>query len=312
MKLFFKYLLLITITTLTYNNARGQFHVAITIDDVPNTKIFQADSFKPLLLEKLDSLTIPITIFINENKLNKTGVVSKNKQLLNNWTKRNYITLGNHTYSHSRYSDVGFESFANDIENGEIITKKLAKRAQKSLKYFRFPFNDLGKDSLQHIKIQEYLIHKGYHITPFTIESIDWMYNAIYEYYVQKNDKMSAEEIGKKYVSKTIEYFDYFEAITMQKYNRQIKHIYLCHDNSLNAVYLPELVNALKKKNYTFISLDDALQDDIYKQKDLYYKKWGISWIYRWMMSQEERTTLMKKEPNTDDIENLYNQLIQK
>ncbi len=312
MKPVLKCLLLITFLITTTNRINGQSQVAITIDDVPNTKKFQHDNFQPLLLHKLDSINIPITIFINEDKLNKTDYGSKNTQLLKNWIKRNYITVGNHTFSHFRYSEVGFESFTNDIEKGEVITKKLSKKYHKPLKHFRFPFNDLGKDSLQHAKIENYLLQKGYSITPFTIESIDWMYNAVYEYYLEKNDKASAEEIGQKYVSKTIEYFDYFEAIALQKYNRPIKHIYLCHDNSLNVVYLPELVKQLQKKNYTFISLDDALQDDVYKQKDNYYKKWGISWMYRWMKSQGERSALMKKEPITDEIESLYNNLIQK
>ncbi|WP_136667704.1 polysaccharide deacetylase family protein [Flavobacterium sp. H122] len=311
-KLFLKYLLLIAFSVITVNQVSGQSQVAITIDDVPNTKIFQADKFQSLLLKTLDSVNIPITIFINEEKLVNTDNVAKNTRLLKNWIKRKYITVGNHTYSHSRYSEAGFESFTKDIEKGEVLTKKLSKKYGKPLKYFRFPFNDLGKDSLQHAKIQEHLLRKGYCVTPFTVESIDWMYNAVYEYYLQKNDKANAEEIGEKYVAKTIEYFNYFEAVAMQKYNRPIKHIYLCHDNALNIVFLPEIVSRLRKNNYTFISLDDALQDDVYKQKDLYYKKWGISWIYRWMKSQEERIGLMKKEPSTEDIEGLYGQLIQK
>lgn len=290
--------------------AQAQKQVAITIDDVPNTKKFQQDRFKAQLLKKLDSMQLPVAIFINEGKIYATDSVSKNFQLLNDWAKREYITLGNHTFSHPRYSDVGFDAFTSGIDKGESITRELAKKFEKPLKHFRFPFNDLGKDSLQRKEIENYLAQKDYQITPFTVESTDWAFDIAYEYYLAKGDKANAKIIGEKYVSKTIEIFDFFEAQSELQFHRQISQIYLCHDNSLNADYLPKIISLLKAKKYTFISLDEALKDKVYQQKNNYHKKWGISWFYRWMTSQGEISRVMKKEPNNEEIEKLYPTLI--
>jgi len=290
--------------------AQAQKQVAITIDDVPNTKKFQQDRFKAQLLKKLDSMQLPVAIFINEGKIYATDSVSKNFQLLNDWAKRKYITLGNHTFSHPRYSDVGFDAFTSDIDKGESIIRELAKKLGKPLKHFRFPFNDLGKDSLQRKEIENYLAQKDYQVTPFTIESTDWAFDIAYEYYLAKGDKANAKIIGEKYVSKTIEIFDFFEAQSELQFHRQISQIYLCHDNSLNADYLPKIIRLLKAKKYTFISLDEALKDKVYQQKNNYHKKWGISWFYRWMTSQGEISRVMKKEPNNEEIEKLYPTLL--
>jgi len=290
--------------------AQAQKQVAITIDDVPNTKKFQQDRFKAQLLKKLDSMQLPVAIFINEGKIYATDSVSKNFQLLNDWAKRKYITLGNHTFSHPRYSDVGFDAFTSDIDKGESITRELAKKLGKPLKHFRFPFNDLGKDSLQRNEIENYLAQKDCQITPFTVESTDWAFDIAYEYYLAKGDKANAKIIGEKYVSKTIEIFDFFEAQSELQFHRQISQIYLCHDNSLNADYLPKIIRLLKAKKYTFISLDEALKDKVYQQKNNYQKKWGISWFYRWMTSQGEISRVMKKEPNNEEIEKLYPTLL--
>ncbi|MBA9074936.1 peptidoglycan/xylan/chitin deacetylase (PgdA/CDA1 family) [Flavobacterium gossypii] len=290
--------------------AQAQKQVAITIDDVPNTKKFQQDRFKAQLLKKLDSMQLPVAIFINEGKIYATDSVSKNFQLLNDWAKRKYVTLGNHTFSHPRYSDVGFDAFTSDIDKGESITRELAKKLGKPLKHFRFPFNDLGKDSLQRNEIENYLAQKDYQITPFTVESTDWAFDIAYEYYLAKGDKANAKIIGEKYVSKTIEIFDFFEAQSELQFHRQISQIYLCHDNSLNADYLPKIIRLLKAKKYTFISLDEALKDKVYQQKNNYHKKWGISWFYRWMTSQGEISRVMKKEPNNEEIEKLYPTLL--
>lgn len=73
---------------------------------------------------------------------------------------------------------------------------------------------------------------------------------------------------------------------------------------------MPKIVKGLKAKGYTFVSLDEALQDNIYQQKDIYYKKWGVSWLYRWMKSQKEATAIMKKEPSNQEIESLYDKIL--
>ena len=287
----------------------SQSFVSVTIDDVPNTGKYQTDNYQSKLLNKLDSLDIPVTIFINEGLIYLTDSVSKNFNLLNNWIQKDYVTPGNHTFSHSRYSDVGLALFKEDIEKGESITRELAKKYNKSLRYFRFPYNDLGKDSLQHNQINEYLAAKGYIKMPFTVESSDWMYNSVYEYYLNKLEYAKAAAIAKDYIAKTLAYFDFYDSLTIKIYGRKVNHIYLCLDNSINADYLPVLVEQLRKKDYTFIGVDEAMQDDIYEQTDNYYKKWGISWLYRWMNNQQEISSFMKTEPSTEEIEKLYEQL---
>ncbi|ETN96691.1 polysaccharide deacetylase family protein [Zhouia amylolytica] len=291
---------------LTFCQSHAQKSVAITIDDVPNTRAYEKANYQTPLLDQLDSLKIPIAIFINEGLIYKGGATAKNFALLDAWSQRSYITLANHSFSHSRYSEAGFESFSVDVLKGAYITRELSKKYEKSLSYFRFPFNDLGKDSLQHKQIAEFLSSNNYTITPFTIESSDWMFNYIYEYYLDNNQPEKAKAIGLTYVEKTLEYFEFFEELSDTIYNRDIKHIYLCHDNPLNAAYLPQLVKLLKDRGYGFISLDEALTDSVYQQEDTYYKKWGVSWLYRYMPTQEERLPFMRSEPDMKEVISLY------
>ncbi|MBK6265664.1 polysaccharide deacetylase family protein [Marivirga sp. S37H4] len=288
----------------------SQLEVAITIDDVPNTRKFEQDNFSPVLLTKLDSLNIPIAIFINYGLVKKNQYVEKNKELLSEWLKRKYVTVANHTYSHFRYSEVGFESFKADIEKGEKFREKFDDEPINHTKYLRFPFNDLGKDSVQHAQIKEYLKSANYTITPHTIESSDWMFSYLYDRYLETGEKEKAKKIAATYVSKTIEYFDFFDSLAEVQYGRKVKQIYLCHDNSLNADYLPEIIQILKKKNYSFINLEEALSDPVYQQPDTYYKKWGVSWLYRWMQNPKERSTAMKQEPDIMEVHQLYEKLI--
>ena len=293
-------------------SVNSQTNVAITIDDVPNTRQFKTDHFQSLLLDKLDSFDIPVAVFINEGLLYKTDSIARNFELLIDWAKKDFVTLGNHTFSHPRYSDVGYETFKEDVEKGESISRELAGKYNKPLQYFRFPYNDLGKDSVQQILIESFLKEKKYISTPFTVESSDWMFNFIYEYYLSHSETEKAKEIGELYVSKTMDYFHFFDSLSMEKYGRKINQIYLCHDNALNSNYLGEIVLKLKEENYNFISLETALQDTAYHQENRYYQKWGVSWFYRWMSVQQERTRWMRLEPDLSLIESLYRELTEK
>ena len=136
------------------------------------------------------------------------------------------------------------------------------------------------------------------------------MFDYIYDYYLARNDASKANEIAGKYIAKTMEYFAFFDSLALKIYGRPVNQVYLCHDSRLNADYLPVLLHELQKRKYTFIGFDEALQDPVYRQKDNYHKKWGISWIYRWMKNQEEISVFNKPEPQ-DDSYDLYKKLVQ-
>lgn len=284
----------------------AQNYVAFTIDDVPNTLAYRANGFTSPLLTVTDSLNIPVTIFINEHKLYETEFSKQNIALLEQWIKRSYVTPGNHTYSHQHYSTSGFTNFSRDVLKGETVTRLFSNTHHKTLRYFRFPYNDQGNNSAQYDSIIQFLNQHQYISVPFTIESSDWMYSTLYEHYLKVDKKSEAIRVANAYINHTLEQFSYFEKIAQRQYNRPIKHIYLCHDNALNATYLPVLVSKLKAKKYALISLDEALQDEVFKQKEVYAGRWGFSWVYRWIADSAERKKLMQAEPKMTEIEKEY------
>lgn len=284
--------------------------IAVTIDDVPNTRKFEADNYNPYLLQTLDSLNIPIAIFINEGLIYKTKDTSANLELLENWVKKKYITLGNHTFSHSRCSEVGFDDFKKDIESGERITRKLANKFDKPLEYFRFPYNDLGIDSIQQARTDSLLYSMGYEIAPFTIESSDWIFNAVYEYFLSNGSQPEAEKLGELYVRKTLAYVHFFDSLSNAEFGRSMNQILLCHDNSINAKYLKYIIEELKLENAEFVSIENAMSDEVYKLTNNYHKKWGISWFYRWMSDSNLRKERMKQEPDLSDVEHIYDTIV--
>lgn len=284
----------------------AQKKVAISIDDIPNTKKYEKDDFQLGLLSKLDEIQIPISIFVIEGLIYKTDSISKNYSLLMEWTERPYTTLGNHSFNHKRSSELTVEDLEQEVVKGEGISRELARYYGKDLKYFRFPFNDLGKDSLQQNAFKARLESLGFEIMPFTVESADWMYNALYEHFLEQGDRSKAAAIGEEYVSQTLALFEFFEALSGEKYGRLIPQIYLCHDNSINEAYLPAIIKELGDQGYEFVGVEEALDDPAYHQTNYYDKKWGVSWFYRWMEDQDEAMNWMRKEPDLEHIQKQF------
>jgi len=288
------------------NSSFAQRMVSITIDDVPNTKLYQQQNFKSILQQKLDSLRIPVAIFINEGNLEQTKESDKNKNLLKSWIAKSNVTVGNHGYAHKNYTEVGFEAYKEDVIKGEVLTKQFVKELHKESKYFRFPYNGVGSDSLEQALALTFLAANNYISTPFTVESEDWLHAILYDDALAAKDKKRAEWIGNQYVDFTLGLFSYFDSLSIKLYNRPIKQIYLCHDNRLNADYLAKIVDKLKNKEYQFISLDEAISDPVYKSQLYYHGKAGFSWIYRWIPDVVLRKKLMQSEPGNPEIQNAF------
>ena len=158
--------------------------VAITMDDLlyayDNMSIHELEEANKSLLKSIAKHKIPVTVFINENSFIKTGETERRLSIYKKWINNPFVTVGNHTYSHKNYSETTSTEFEKDIIKGEVITKELLNKNDKHLKYFRFPYNCTGKDSISREEIFSFLKDRGYTITPFTIESLDYIYNSLY------------------------------------------------------------------------------------------------------------------------------------
>jgi len=292
---------------LLYNAGIAQKQVAITLDDAPFSSWSERTPFKALeesnakILRAINHYTIPVCIFINESPLIKEGETDARIKILKQWLSNPLITPGNHTYSHPNYANMEASAFQDEIVKGEVVTKKLLEGTGKTLQYFRFPFNALGRDSITKAAMQDYLKTKNYISTPFTIESSDYLFNTLYQQALDKNDKSKAKTIADAYINYTIAVFEYFEAFSQQHYQRQVPQIFLGHVNALHADCIATLIEQLQKKGYTFIDLSTALKDDVYEQHDYYAGPYGFSWFYRWERDAQKRKKLLQSQPDRPD-----------
>lgn len=303
MKLKFLFLLIFLI----YNQEASfcqKHEVAFTLDDLP--VVGYANTSKEHHLEIINKLIatflkhkIPAIGFVNEGKLyNDIKPDSFAINLLKIWLINGY-DLGNHSYSHMDYHKVSLSDFTNDILKGEIICKEMTRSYNKQYKYFRHPYLHVGVSKESYDSLQIFLNNNNYLEAPVTIDNEDYLFAAAYSKALKKQDYILMKKIGEAYIDYMEKMLKYYTGKSEMLFGRNIKHILLLHSNALNADYLDALAEMYSNKNYSFISLEEALKDDIYKSDMKAFGKWGISWIERWTLNQNNSGNSKKDHPVT-------------
>ncbi|HNC45940.1 MAG TPA: polysaccharide deacetylase family protein [Acidobacteriota bacterium] len=286
--------------------------IAITFDDLPlngrQTSVVLQHKMTRRLIHTICANQIAAVGFVNEAQLFQYGEIDRRVELLKLWVDAG-LELGNHTYSHPSLHETPVDVFTEDIIRGETVTKMLLKPKQLPLRYFRHPYLRVGQSMETRTQIESFLKHRGYTIAPVTIENSDWMFNALYTPAKLAGNKQDMKSVSEAYLTYTETMFEYYEKLSQDILGRQVRHILLLHANELNADYFDELVSLMKKRGYSFISLEEALADPGYLQTDTYVGKGGISWLHRWAISKGLKPGLLGKPEPPADIQKSFDQL---
>lgn len=301
--------------------AQGLFaqsgQVAITMDDLPFNSLAgtlttaEYAEWNRKLLNHITVMNTPVAGFVTGKGAMGTGEAEARLAILKQWAANPLITPGNHTYSHPNCTELETSAaFVREILDCEFVMRQAWPELNDKPIPFRFPFNAVGADSANRAEMEAVLRQYGYQSMPFTIESSDYIFNSLYVDALKKGAYIQAQETAQAYIDHTLAVFRLYEDFCEQYYGRQIRHIYLCHANQLHADYYDKLIIALQAQGYAFISLEAALEDEVYQQTDFYYKKWGISWLYRWMEDPELRMQELRKSPDpSPEIMDAYQKL---
>ena len=260
-------------------------YVAFTFDDLPATQN-QGPYVIEHLTQKLMKHRVPAIGFVNESKLYSEGREDKTKiALLEQWLNSN-LELGNHSYSHVSIDKVPLAEYKADVLKGEKITKRLLTSKGKKLSYYRHTQLRTGPTAELKKELEDFLKENGYIVAPVTIDNNDYIFANLYEKAKLKNDTAMMNYVGLEYIKYMESVVKHFETLSVDFLGYEVKQTLLLHANVLNADYLDALVDLFKKRNYTFISLDQALTDPAYKLEDTPSKK-GLSWLHRWMQAKD-------------------------
>ncbi len=257
--------------------------VAITIDDGPvvgdTGDLGRFQRISNGLIGSLTAEKVPATIFINERQLNVPGQRDARAMVLERWLDAGF-DLGNHTYSHPSLNKVPLWQYGDDVVKGEVIMRPLVERRGRTLEWFRYPFLHSGATEQVHKDVMDLLVQRGYRVAPVTVDYADYTFAGVFRNQLAAGNVEVAERIKEAYLHQVDRGFEYAEKAAVELFAYEIPQILLIHCNELNALTLRDTITRLRKRGYTFITLNEAMTDAAYDRPDTFAGPGG-SWLSR-------------------------------
>ncbi|HSD65841.1 MAG TPA: polysaccharide deacetylase family protein [Vicinamibacteria bacterium] len=283
----------------------GDRSVAVTFDDLPgpagglvSNDVAGLRENTRRLLAALAAHHVPAVGFVNEGKLSVEGEgaadAEARKAVLKMWVDAGF-ELGNHTRSHRSLNTTSLADFEDDVVRGEPVTRALLAEKGRPLRYFRHPFLQVGLDLEKRRAFEAFLARRGYTVAPVTIDNDEYIYAAVYADAVRRGDRPRASAIGADYLRYMESVFAFFEDVSRRLVGREVRQVLLLHANTLNADHFDRLAGAMTARGYAFVTLEEALRDDVYGRPDAYVGRWGVSWLHHW-----ELTAGRSRSPSPD------------
>lgn len=237
--------------------------VALTFDDLPvhgplpvgMTRLEIASS----VIRSLQAAHAPPSYgFVNAKGLEQEP---SSVAVLEAWRAAQF-PLGNHTFSHMDLSTNSAEGFEQDLIADESILKKYM--GSEDWHWLRFPFLDEGDGLAKHRALQAFLEEHGYRVAEVTLSFGDYAYSVPYARCLAKSDQQGLGQLKQSYLDAAEKSLEQGRALSVELFGRDIKHVMLLHIGSIEAVMLPQLLELLKQRGFTLVTLAQAESDPAY------------------------------------------------
>jgi len=287
-------LLLFSLVLLVHSSAAQK--VAITFDDLPlNGQLPPGMTETQITRDTLAVLKArhapPAYGFINAKKLESNADAAEALKL---WASAE--PFGSHTYSHMDLNANPVEAFEREIEENEPALELLGGK-DANWHWLRYPYLREGDTVEKRRAVRAYLQAHGYRVAQVTLDWEDYMWNSAYARCVAKNDAKAIARLKSSYLETEAAYLDLGRQLATLVYGRDIKHVLLLHLGAFSSTILPEALDLMEKKGFTFVTLEEAESDPVYEGDPDVGSKYGGTLLELWVEAKKIKFPAAMEKP---------------
>ncbi|NJC33406.1 peptidoglycan/xylan/chitin deacetylase (PgdA/CDA1 family) [Sphingomonas jejuensis] len=168
--------------------------------------------------------------------------------------------LANHSFSHPALRATDADVYLADIDRA--ATWLSARPGYRP--WFRFPFLDEGRaDKAKRDRVRAGLAARGLTNGYVTVDASDWNMEQLTIDAVAAGTAIDMDGLRTLYVDSHVEAAEAADAVAVAALGRSPAHMMLLHETDLAAMFLPDMVAALKARGWEVIGADEAYRDPI-------------------------------------------------
>jgi peptidoglycan/xylan/chitin deacetylase (PgdA/CDA1 family) len=231
--------------------------IAITFDDVPihDGPLFTGEERARHLIAALKGAKVPqAAMFVTTGNIR--GPADEDR--LRAYAAAGHV-LANHSHGHRRLNRVSPEAYLADID---MANRRL--RGLPNLRpWFRFPYLNEGGDQVARDAVRAGLTARGLANGYVTIDTWDWALVDLVRKAKAAGREIDMAALRDLYLEMMLSAVATYDAIAMEHLGRSPAHVLLAHENDLAALFIDDLVAALRHRGWAVISPDQAYTDPI-------------------------------------------------
>ena len=270
--------------------------VAITFDDLPlNGDLPPGVTRVQVARETIAILNArhlpPAYGFVNAKKLEGNPDAAEAVKL---WAASE--PFGSHTYAHINLTDSPPEAFEREIDQNEPTLELLAGQ-DSNWHWLRYPFLHEGDTVEKRRAVRAYLQARGYRIAQVTLDWEDYLWNSAYARCVAKNDARSIAWLRTSYLQTEDAYLDLGKQLATLVYGHDVNHVLLLHLGAFSSTILPDALDLMQKKGFTFVTLEEAQSDAVYQGDPEVGSKYGGTLLEQWIEAKRIKFPIVMPKP---------------
>ncbi len=230
--------------------------IAISFDDIPrrHTGHFSRWERAQNLVKQLKEAKVPDPVFY----CNSGNIEEETKRIVQLYNDSGFV-IASHTHTHPDFNKLGFAEYSKDF----LAADKDLSQYSRFVKLFRFPYLREGNEKSKRDKMRKLLKQKGYQNAYVTVDFNDWYVEDLLRDSIKKKEKVDLEKLKALYISLTKESLDHYDNLAKKYLGRSPKHVLLLHETDIAALFIKDLVTAMRSWGWKIISSKVAYTDEI-------------------------------------------------
>ena len=233
--------------------------IAITFDDPPRGPgafMAPAERTRRLIAGMRAAGVWQAAFFVNPGRISPHG---REAALIRDYVAAGHV-IANHTATHQALSRIGAQRFLADVDRAEAWLK----REPGYRPWLRFPFLDEGgRDKARRDAVREGLRARGIRDAPITVDGSDWMTESFTIAARRRGHAIDMAALRDLYVETHVQSAEWSDRLARRVLGRSPAHVLLLHETDLAALFLPDLIDALRARGWAIVTADQALADPV-------------------------------------------------
>ncbi len=171
--------------------------------------------------------------------------------------------LGSHTWSHPELDKLTAAQYERNIATNEGVLKRVDPKGDWH--WFRYPFLEEGNTVAKREQVRAWLAVHGYQIAEVSMDFQDYLWNEPYARCAARKDEGALQQLHDSYLATAAKDAEAYRQLAKELYGHDVPYVLLMHVGAFDARMLPELIAQFRASGFTFVSLEQALADPVYR-----------------------------------------------